>query len=63
MSTSAKKLKELGSNPKVTAKAAGLRYALQSDKGYYRKRKGSGFTYIDHEGKTVTIPPGLEQYT
>lgn len=48
-----KKLEKIGSDPKVTAKAAGLRYALQSDKGYYRKRKGSGFTYKDHEGNTV----------
>lgn len=48
-----KKLEKIGSDPKVTAKAAGLRYALQSDKGYYRQRKGSGFTYKDHEGNTV----------
>ena len=53
MSIPAKKFEDIGSNPKVTAKAAGLRYALQSDKGYYRKRKGSGFTYMDHEDKTV----------
>lgn len=53
MNTTIKKLEKIGSDPKVTAKTAGLRYALQSDKGYYRKRKGSGFTYTDHEGNTV----------
>lgn len=53
MNATIKKLEKIGSDPKVTAKAAGLRYALQSDKGYYRKRKGSGFTYQDHEGNTV----------
>ncbi|KAF2518755.1 DNA topoisomerase IB [Flavobacterium salilacus subsp. salilacus] len=53
MNTTVEKLEKIGSNPKVTAKAVGLRYALQSDKGYYRKRKGNGFTYTDHEGNTV----------
>jgi DNA topoisomerase-1 len=56
-----KKLEKIGSDPKVTAKAAGLRYALQSDKGYYRKRKGSGFTYKDHEGNTVKDKEVLER--
>ncbi len=54
MNTTVEKLEKIGSNPKVTAKAVGLRYALQSDKGYYRKRKGNGFTYTDHEGTTIT---------
>lgn len=56
-----KKLEKIGSDPKVTAKAAGLRYALQSDKGYYRKRKGSGFTYTDHNGETVRDKEVLER--
>ncbi|GGB66692.1 DNA topoisomerase [Flavobacterium suaedae] len=53
MNATIKKLEKIGSDPKITAKAAGLRYALQSNKGYYRKRKGSGFTYQDHDGNTV----------
>ncbi|MCO6149485.1 DNA topoisomerase IB [Flavobacterium sp. NRK1] len=48
-----KKLEKIGSNPKVTAKAVGLRYCLKSDKGFYRKRKGNGFSYIDESGHTV----------
>lgn len=53
MSRLQNKLEKIGSDPKVTAKAAGLRYALQSEKGYYRHRKGSGFMYKDHDGNTV----------
>ena len=67
-----KKLEKIGSDPKSTAKAVGLRYSLSSDKGYYRKRKANGFTYIDETGaqikdkealeriKTLVIPPAWE---
>lgn len=48
-----KKLEKIGSDPKITAKAVGLRYSLKSDKGFYRKRKGSGFSYIDENGITI----------
>jgi DNA topoisomerase-1 len=56
-----KKLEKIGSDPKITAKAVGLRYALQSEKGYYRQRKANGFTYKDHEGTTVTDKEVLER--
>ncbi|MFL9844501.1 DNA topoisomerase IB [Flavobacterium rhizosphaerae] len=48
-----KKLEKIGNDPKVTAKAVGLRYCLTSDKGYYRKRHASGFSYKDEKGNTV----------
>jgi len=48
-----KKLEKIGSDPKITAKAVGLRYSLKSDKGYYRKRKGNGFSYVDEERNTI----------
>jgi len=48
-----KKLEKIGSDPKTTAKAVGLRYSLSSDKGYYRKRKANGFSYIDETGTTI----------
>ena len=32
------KLEKIGSNPKVTAKSVGLRYAANSDIGYYRNK-------------------------
>lgn len=48
-----KKLEKIGSDPKVTARAVGLRYSLSTDKGYYRIRKADGFVYKDESGKTV----------
>jgi DNA topoisomerase-1 len=56
-----KKLEKIGSDPKSTAKAVGLRYSLSSDKGYYRKRKANGFTYIDETGNTVKDKEALER--
>lgn len=56
-----KKLEKIGSDPKVTAKAVGLRYSLQSDKGYYRKRKANGFSYMDETGHTVKDKEVLER--
>ncbi|MCW4467923.1 DNA topoisomerase IB [Flavobacterium sp. MFBS3-15] len=55
------KLEKIGSDPKITAKAVGLRYSLKSDKGFYRKRKGSGFYYADEEGKTVKDKDTLDR--
>jgi len=48
-----KKLEKIGRDPKVTAKAVGLRYVSDSTPGYTRKRAGSGWTYVDPNGKTV----------
>lgn len=56
-----KKLEKIGSDPKVTAKAVGLRYSLSSDKGYYRKRKANGFTYVDETGATIKNKDALER--
>jgi len=56
-----KKLEKIGSDPKVTAKAVGLRYSLSSDKGYYRKRKANGFSFIDETGATVKDKDALER--
>jgi DNA topoisomerase-1 len=47
------KLEKIGRDPKVTAKAVGLRYSLDTTKGYYRKRRGNGFSYVDETGTTV----------
>ncbi|MGV3459562.1 MAG: DNA topoisomerase IB [Flavobacterium sp.] len=66
------KLEKIGRDPKITAKAVGLRYFLNTEKGYYRKRKANGFTYTDELGapvrdkdvldriKTLVIPPAWE---
>jgi len=56
-----KKLEKIGSDPKITAKAIGLRYSLKADKGFYRKRKANGFTYIDENGTIVKDKDALER--
>jgi len=56
-----KKLEKIGSDPKITAKAVGLRYSLKSDKGYYRKRKGSGFSYVNEDGITIKDKETLDR--
>ncbi|WP_374950845.1 DNA topoisomerase IB [Mucilaginibacter sp.] len=48
-----KKLEKIGRDPKVTAKAVGLRYVADSTPGYTRKKSGKGWTYMDAEGTTV----------
>lgn len=47
------KLEKIGRDPKITAKAVGLRYSLDTTKGYYRKQRGNGFSYVDETGTTV----------
>lgn len=49
-----KKLEKIGSDPKITAKAAGLRYVSDSAPGYTRKRSGKGFSYYEADGELVT---------
>lgn len=39
----------------------GLRYVSDSVPGYYRKRRGRGFAYVDAEGKKVDDPNVLER--
>lgn len=56
-----KKLEKIGNDPKVTAKAVGLRYSLKTDKGYYRKQKDNGFSYVNEEGKSVKDKITLER--
>jgi DNA topoisomerase-1 len=44
---------EIASDPLVAAEAAGLRYASDSEPGIRRTRHGRGFTYLDHNGRTI----------
>jgi DNA topoisomerase-1 len=48
-----KKLEKIGRDPKITAKAVGLRYVSDSSPGYTRKATKTGFTFLDAEGKPV----------
>lgn len=55
------KLEKIGSDPKITARAAGLRYAVHSAKGYFRRKKGSSFYYIDEENNRIKDKEVLER--
>jgi DNA topoisomerase-1 len=55
------KLEKIGSDPKVTAKAVGLRYAADSVDGYHRIRNGESFRYTDSENKVVKDKAVLER--
>jgi DNA topoisomerase-1 len=48
-----KKLEKIGRDPKITAKAVGLRYVSDSTPGYTRKRSGKGWSYYSAEGVLV----------
>ncbi|EHQ29247.1 DNA topoisomerase IB [Mucilaginibacter paludis] len=48
-----KKLEKIGRDPKVTAKAVGLRYVSDSTPGYTRKATKNGFAFYDADGKPV----------
>jgi DNA topoisomerase-1 len=47
------KLEKIGRDPKVTAKAVGLRYVSDTSSGYTRKKSGMGWSFYDAEGKLV----------
>ena len=56
------KLEKIGSDPKLTAKAVGLRYAANSVGGYFRKASGKKFKYFDTDGELVTDKELLERF-
>lgn len=47
------KLEKIGRDPKVTAKAVGLRYVSDSSPGYTRKRSGKGWSFYNTDGELV----------
>ncbi|MDP9077562.1 MAG: DNA topoisomerase IB [Bacteroidota bacterium] len=47
------KLEKIGRDPKITAKAVGLRYVSDSTPGYTRKKAGKGWSYYDAKGELV----------
>ena len=48
-----KKVKEVITDPVESAKAAGLRYVSDAQPGLHRRRRGTGFSYVDADGKPV----------
>ncbi|OKS87108.1 DNA topoisomerase IB [Mucilaginibacter polytrichastri] len=58
-----KKLEKIGRDPKITAKAIGLRYVSDSSPGYTRKKAGNGFSFYDADGKLVKDKELVQRFT
>lgn len=56
------KLEKIGSDPKLTAKAVGLRYVANSVNGYTRKKSGKSYKYYDNDSEIVTDKELLERF-
>lgn len=57
-----KKLEKIGRDPKVTARAVGLKYVNDSSPGYSREKKGEDFVFKDVKGALVTDEELLERF-
>lgn len=57
-----KKLEKIGRDPKITAKAVGLRYVSDSAPGYTRKQAGKGWSYYDADGALVKDKELIKQF-
>src|SRR3954471_22508118 len=57
-----KKLEKIGRDPKITAKAVGLRYVSDSTPGYTRKKAGRGWSYVDADGGIVRDKELIERF-
>lgn len=57
-----KKLEKIGRDPKITAKAVGLRYVTDSMPGYTRKPAGKGYAYYDADGAKVTDKELIQRF-
>lgn len=55
------KLEKIGSDPKVTARSVGLRYAANAGNGIFRKGTKDQFIYVDQNGKKVRDKATLER--
>src|ERR1700748_2027714 len=58
-----KKLEKIGRDPKITAKAVGLRYVSDSSPGYTRKPAKNGFNFYDADGKIVKDKELVHRFT
>jgi len=57
------KLEKIGRDPKITAKAAGLRYVSDTSPGYTRKAAGKGFSFYDANGDLVKDKELIQRFT
>lgn len=56
------KLEKIGKDVKITAKAVGLKYVSNRSKGYFKKKEGENFIYVDEQGKKVKDKLLLERF-
>ena len=57
------KLEKIGRDPKVTAKAVGLRYVADSTPGYTRKKAGKGWSFYNADGELVKDKELIERFS
>ncbi|NHA03966.1 DNA topoisomerase IB [Mucilaginibacter sp. HC2] len=57
------KLEKIGRDPKITAKAVGLRYVSDSSPGYTRKKSRKGWSFYDAEGKLIKDKELISRFT
>ena len=55
------KLLKIGRDPKVTAKAVGLRYSVNSNIGIFRQKVGEAFAYTDQNKKRIRDKKTIER--
>ena len=55
------KLARIQRDPLLTAKTAGLRYVSDTTPGWYRRKKGDNFYYVDAEGRKCTDEDTLKR--
>ncbi|RCH55275.1 DNA topoisomerase IB [Mucilaginibacter hurinus] len=58
-----KKLEKIGRDPKVTAKAVGLRYVADNMPGYTRKKSGKGWSFYDADGMLIKDKELINRFT
>jgi DNA topoisomerase-1 len=56
------RLEKIGLDPKITAKAVGLRYITHQQAGYKREKVKNGFIFKDWDGKKVVDKKLLERF-
>lgn len=62
MNRKQQRLEKIGLDPKITAKAVGLRYVNNQQAGFSRLRTKAGFIFKDWDGKKVTDKNLLERF-
>ncbi|WP_348823319.1 DNA topoisomerase IB [Flavobacterium aestuarii] len=55
------KLEKIGRDSKITAKSVGLRYAINTNTGYFRLKKNDDFIFVDHSKKKIRSKQILER--